>query len=184
MPLSPSDFEDEFERAVAAYADPGDAGYPKVLAARVVVEINARRRKRRWWLGVAVTLPALACLLVVGLLHWRRSEPQHRTVEVASVPLTAPSVTAAPKAALSGRTHMNGGGMRRTIMQNRRQQLPKLDQFLAPTAPTEQERQLMEFAAQASPDTQKLIAQVQKEPDTPLRITELKIPFLDSSTQP
>jgi hypothetical protein len=62
--------------------------------------------------------------------------------------------------------------------------LPKLDQFPAPVVLTEQERLLVQFIAHAPPSTQQLVAKAQKQSDEPLRIAELNIPFLASSTQP
>jgi hypothetical protein len=182
MPHDAPDFENEFERALAAYADPGDAGYPQTLTMRVMAAVEMRRRNLRWWLAFSVAVPALVCLLVAALLYWRRAEPQHQETETASIPSTTQSVAATPKIAVPARVHVETA--RNRAVRNAPRQLPKLDQFPAPTALTEQEQVLVQFVTYAPPNTQQLVANAQKEPDKPLHIAELGIPYLDSSTQP
>lgn len=181
MQQDASDFETKFERAVAAYADPDDAGHAEVLAARIVAEMHARQRRRRWWLSLTVAVPALACLLIVAL-HFSRHEPRHPAAEIASTPSITPAVTAFPKATAADKPHLET--VRRQAVRSMPRPLPKLDQFPAPTALTEQEQFLLQFVAHAPPNTQQLVAKAQKPHDEPLRIAELSIPYLDSTTQP
>jgi hypothetical protein len=181
MQQDASDFETKFERALAAYADPDDAGHAQVLAARIVAEVHARQRRRRWRLSLTVAVPALACLLIVAL-HFSRHESRHPAVEIASTPSITPAVTAFPKAATADKPHLET--TRHPAVRSAPRQLPKLDQFPAPTALTEQEQFLLQFVAHAPPNTQQLVAKAQKPHDEPLRIAELSIPYLDSTTQP
>jgi hypothetical protein len=180
MPQNESDFETEFEQALAAYADPGDAGYPQVLTARVMAAVEMRQRMRRTWLAFSIAVPALGCLLVAVLLHLRKVEPP--TIEKASIPSTTQPVTAPPKTNLSAKAHVET--VRHRVVRSVPRQLPKLDQFPAPTALTEQEQMLVQFVTYAPLKTQQLVAKAQKEPDKPLRIAELGIPYIDLSTQP
>ena len=182
MPQNESDFESEFELALAAYADPGDAGYPQTLTMRVMAAVEMRRRKLRWWLAFSIAVPVLVCLLVAALLHLRRAEPQHQETEIASIPSTTQSVAAIPKTDVTAKVHVEA--IRNRTVRSVPRQLPRLDQFPAPTALTEQEQVLVQFVTYAPPKTQQLVAKAQKEPDKPLRIAELGIPYLDSTTQP
>ena len=182
MPQNESDFETEFERALAAYADPGEAGHPQVLTARVMTAVEMRRRKLRRWVRISIAIPALTCVLVAVLLHLRRAEPQHRKIEIASTPPTAQAAAAIPKTAVPAKVHVETA--RNRAVGSVPRQLPKLDQFPAPTALTEQEQVLVQFVTYAPPNTQQLVAKAQKRSDEPLRIAELGIPYLDSSTQP
>jgi hypothetical protein len=177
MPHDAPDFETEFERAVATYADPSDGGYPQALTARVMAVVDAQRRRRRWWLGISVAVPALACLLVAALLYLRRPELQHQ--DRASIASTPASATA-PETPLPAKPEV----ARSETVHRRPRPLPKLDQFPAPTPLTEQERLLVQFVSHAPPSTQQLVAKAQKQSDQPLHIADLSIPFLDSSTQP
>jgi hypothetical protein len=178
MPQITPDFEAEFDRAIASYADPGDAGYPLALASRVMAAVHARGQKRRWLLAVTVAVPALCCLLIVALLDFGRSEPQHRVGDVAAIP--SPPHSAARPPALSPR---KPGLTRHEKTRHSPPPLPKLDQFPTPAPMTEQERLLVEFVGRAPQHTQQSIAKTQKEADAPLRIAKLTIPKLDSETQ-
>jgi len=181
MQQDASDFETKFEQALAAYADPGDAGHAEVLVARIVAEMHAHQRRRRWWLSLATATPAFACLLIVAL-HFSRHESRHPAAEIASIPSITPTVTTFPKAATADKPHLETA--RHPAVRSTPRQLPKLDQFPAPTPLTEQERLLVQFVSHAPPSTQQLVAKAQKQSDQPLHIADLSIPFLDSSTQP
>ncbi|MGC1297581.1 MAG: hypothetical protein WA869_21325 [Alloacidobacterium sp.] len=181
MQQNASDFETEFEQALAAYADPGDAGHPQVLTARIVAEMHARQRRRRQWLTLIVAVPALVWLLIVAL-RVSRHEPRHPAVEIASTPSIAPAGTAVPKAPVVGKPYLETA--RHAAVRGTPCPLPKLDQFPASTALTEQEQSLVQFVAHAPPNTQQLVANARKQPDEPLRIADLSIPYLDSTTQP
>jgi hypothetical protein len=183
MPQNVSDFEEEFERALATYADPSDAGHPRVLAARVTTAIDTQRQRRRRWMGISVAVPGLVCLLVVALVHIRRPvEPAHRAAGLTAIPSLPRSMTVPSMAAPTAKPHMEAA--RHEIVRNEPRRLPKLDQFPATTPATEQERLLVQFFAYAPPSTQQLVARAQRQSDEPLRIAELHIPFLDSGTQP
>ena len=180
MPQSESDFETEFERALGSYADPGDAGHSQLLAARVMAAVETLRRRLRWRLAFSIAVPALACLLVAALLYFERAEPP--ATETASIPPSAQSVAAIPKTDVPAKVHVEAA--RGRAIRSVPRQLPKLDQFPAPRALTEQEQVLVQFVTYAPPKTQQLVAKAQKEPDKPLRIAELGIPYIDSNTQP
>jgi outer membrane biosynthesis protein TonB len=173
------DFENEFERAIATYADPGDAGYRQALATRVLAAVNARRRKRHWLLRFAIAVPAFGCLLIVALLHFVRSEPQHQVADVVAISLL-PHPATVPPAPSPTKPDM----ARNEITRHRPHQLPKRAQFPTPAPMTEQERLLVQFATHAPPTMQKQIAKTQQESDAPLGIAELTIPKLDSNSQP
>jgi len=177
MPLDTPDFEAELERAITTYADPRD-GHPQTLTARVMGAVEAQNRKRRRWLGIAVAVPVLGCLLVAALLYKGRPEIRHQAADNASVAST-PSPVIASRASSPPKLEV----VRRQTSHPKPRQLPKLDQFPTPSAPTEQEQVLMQFIAHASPSTQQLVAKARTQPDESLRITELSIPYLDSGTQ-
>ena len=181
MPQSTADFEREFERALAAYADPNDAGYPQVLAARVMAEVRMRQRKRRLWLGISAAAPLLGCMLVAAVLYFGRSEPQHREAKVVSIP-AIPHAERAPEppAYAKARPKLVRGAR----APNARPRLPKLDQFPAPAPMSEQEKLLVQFVRRTPPSTQRFVVKMQEQSDEPLRIAELSIPDLDSKTQP
>lgn len=178
MPLDTPDFEAELERAIAMYADPSDAGHPQVLMAHIMAAVEARRWKRRWWLGIAVAVPMLSCLLI-AILYIEQSETRPHAANSASLaPIYSPVI--APRTLPSPRLEVARHETARHIPR----QLPKLDQFPSPSAPTEQEQQLMQFIAHASPYTQQLVAKARMQPDKALHIAELSIPYLDSGTKP
>lgn len=117
-----------------------------------------------------------------GFAVFAAPEPQHRKIEIASGPPTTQSVGALPKTAVTAKVHVETA--RNRVARSTPRQLPKLDQFPAPTALTEQEQVLVRFVTYAPPKTQQLVAKAQTEPDKPLHIAELGIPYLDSNTQP
>jgi hypothetical protein len=165
-----SDFENEFEYALATYADPTDAGYPQALTARVMAAIGARRRKRQWLLGVSIAAPGLACLLIAISLYLPRHEPQQQAANLASVPAVLP-----PAIAPTVPSHPKLETARHEIVRNAPRQLPKLDQFPAPAPMTEQEQLLMQFVGHTPASTQQTIAKAQTQSEEPLRIAELAI---------
>jgi hypothetical protein len=66
----------------------------------------------------------------------------------------------------------------------RSQTPPKLDQFPAPAPLTEQERLLVNLAAQTSPEIQQDLVQAQQQASMPLHIAELNIAPLNATTKP
>jgi hypothetical protein len=66
----------------------------------------------------------------------------------------------------------------------RSQTPPKLDQFPAPAPLTEQERLLVNLAAQTSPEIQQDLVQAQQQAGMPLHIAELNIAPLNATTKP
>jgi hypothetical protein len=179
MPLDTPDFEAELERAIATYADPHDSGHPKALTALVMCMIEARRRKKRWWLSIAVAVPVLGCLLIAALPYREHLEIRYRTAVHMPVASIANRVVT-PKASSPPNLEV----VRRQTTHHQAPQLPKLDQFPTPSAPTEQEQVLMQFIAHASPNTQELVAKARTQPNESLHIAELRIPYLDSNTKP
>lgn len=178
MPLDTPEFEAEVEQAIATYADPRDGGHPPALTARVMAAVEARRRKHRWWLGIAVAVPMLSCL-IAALFYRQQAETRPQVANNPSVassptPVVVPRQSSAPKleVAQHGTSH------------HKPRELPKLDQFPTPSAPTEQEQLLMQFTAHAPPKAQQLVAKARTQLDEPLHIAELSIPYLDSDTQP
>jgi hypothetical protein len=182
MRQNESDFEKELEQSLAAYTDPGDTGHPQVLTARVLAAVDGQRKEHRWWLGLGVALPAFACLVLVAIVVLWQPEHPLQPAEIAAAPSSAPaSAATVPALSTAGtpkeRTHAQ-------VARNLAHQQPKLDQFPAPAPLTEQERLLVSFASQTSPDTQQAIVQAQQQSGLPLHIAELSIPPLNVNTQP
>lgn len=178
MPQNDSDFEEKLEQALAAYADPGDAGHPQVLAARVLAAVEDQRRKRRWWLCFGIAAPALACLLLIAIAVLRQPEIAPRPAGTAMVPASAPAVQA-PVVVRPRMERVRGlAGLRQT------RTLPKLDQFPAPAPLTEQERLLVNLAAHTSPEIQQDLVQAQQQASMPLHIAELNIAPLNETIKP
>lgn len=178
MPQNDSDFEEKFEQALAAYADPGDAGHQQMLTARVLAAVEDRRKKRRWWFGFGIAAPALACLLLIAIAVLRQPEHALRPVVTAVVPASAPAVQA-PAAARPRLERVRGPAVRRQT-----RTLPKLDQFPAPAPLTEQERLLVNLAAHTSPEIQQDLVQAQQKAGMPLHIAELNIAPLNETIKP
>ena len=178
MPQNDSDFEEKFEQALAAYTDPGDAGHPQMLTARVLVAVEGQRRKQRWWLGFGIAAPALACLLLIAVAVLRQPEPARRPAVTAMVPASAPAVQA-PIVVRPRMERVRGPAVRRQT-----RTLPKLDQFPAPAPLTEQERLLVNLAAHTSPEIQQDLVQAQRQAGMPLHIAELDIAPLNETTKP
>ena len=176
MPQNDSEFDGKLEQALAAYADPVDAGHPQMLTARVLAAVEDRRRKRRWWLGFGIAAPALACLLLIAISVLRRPEPVLRLTETAMVPASAPAVHA-PVVARPRMERVRG-------LVVRSQTPPKLDQFPAPAPLTEQERLLVNLADHTSPEIQQDLVQAQQQAGMPLHIAELNITPLNATTNP
>lgn len=179
MPLDRPELEAELERAIAKYADPRDSGHSHALTAQVMAAVEARRRKRRWWLGIAVAVPVLGCMLVATFLYKDRTELRHQAASTVSV---APS----PRTVIAPRTSSPPmlKAVRRQTTHHQARQLPRLDQFPTPSSPTEQEQLLIQLVAHAPPSTQQLVANARTQPSLPLHIAELSIPYLDSDNQP
>jgi hypothetical protein len=173
-----SDFEEKFEQALAAYADPGDAGSPQMLTARVLAAVEDRRRKRRWWFGFGIAAPALACLLLIAIALLRQPEPALRPAVTAMVPSSAPAV----HTPVIARPRMER--VRGQAASSQTRTLPKLDQFPAPAPLTEQERLLVNLAAHTSPEIQQDLVQAQQQAGMPLHIAELNIAPLNATTNP
>jgi hypothetical protein len=178
MPQNGSDFEEKFEQALAAYADPGDAGHSHMLTTRVLAAVEDRRRKRRWWLGFGIAAPALACLLLMAIAVLRQPEHALRPAVTAMVPTSAPAMQA-PVVARPRMERVHGPAAR-----SQRRALPKLDQFPAPAPLTEQERLLVNLAAHTSPETLQDLVQTQQQAGIPLHIAELNIAPLNATIKP
>jgi hypothetical protein len=178
MPQNDSDFDEKFEQALAAYADPGDAGHPQRLTARVLAAVEGQRRKRNWWFVFGIAAPALACLLLIAIAVLRQPEPALRPAETAMVPASAPAVHA-PVVARPRMERVRGPAAR-----SQTRTLPKLDQFPAPAPLTEQERLLVNLAAHTSPEMQQDLVQAQQQAGMPLHIAELNIAPLNETIKP
>jgi hypothetical protein len=178
MPQNDSDFEEQFEQALAAYADPGDARHPRVLTARVLAAVEGQQRKRRWWLGFGIAIPALACLLLIAIAVLRQPEPALRRTVTAMAPASPPAV----RAPVVARPRMER--VRGLPARSQTRTLPKLDQFPAPAPLTEQERLLVNLAAHTSPEMQQDLVQTQQQARMPLHIAELNIAPLNVTTKP
>ena len=178
MPQNDSDFEEKFEQALAAYADPGDAGHPRVLTARVLATVEGQRRKRSRWLGFGIAAPALACLLLIAIAVLRQPEPARRPIVTAVITPSAP-VAHAPVVA---RPRMER--VRDPAVRSQTRTLPKLDQFPAPAPLTEQERLLVNLADHTSPEMQQDLVQTQQQAGMPLHIAELNIAPISATTNP
>jgi hypothetical protein len=182
MPQNEADFEIEFERAIATYADPGDAGHPQVLAARVEAAIDAHRVRRRWWLGISAAVPAMVCLLFLVLLSMpRHHQAPQRGMEVASTPKPLHPDLALSKAPLADQPQARK--MTRVGRRMEPRSLPKLGQFPASTPLTEQEELLLQFIAQTPQSTQQSVARTQRQLNEPLQIAKLVILPLDNQAE-
>ncbi len=175
MPQHDSDFEEKFEQALAAYADPGDAGHTQVLTARVLAAVEGQRRKRSRWLGFGIAAPALACLLLIAMVILRQPEHALRPTATAMVPTSV-------HAPVIARPRMER--VRGLAARSQTRTLPKLDQFPAPAPLTEQERLLVSLVVHTSPEIQQDLVQTQQQAGMPLHIAELNIAPIDATTNP
>jgi hypothetical protein len=179
------EFDAEFEQALATYADPADAGHPQILTARVLAAVENRQRQRRLFFGFAVAVPALACFMLAAFLLHHTSAPPHEMAHVASRPvLPAPVLPSAqPTPVVKNETRHSIRSATAATHSSQPKQLPKLDQFPAPSPLTEQEQMLISFATQTPTHTQQSVAKAQQQTGKPLHIAELSIPPIESSVQ-
>jgi hypothetical protein len=178
------DFDRELEHALAAYADPCDAGQPHVLTHRVIARVEKAQKQRRWKLAFIFVIPEFA-LLLLWIVFLLPHHPKSMPAEIGnntSAAVTPPTVAAVRPSILTP-GHVPPPHTHAVSAEQKRTPLPKLDQFPAPAPPTEQEKLLMAFSESVPADAQQSIAELQPEPK-PLRIAELKIPAIDSGTPP
>ncbi|WP_158748861.1 hypothetical protein [Acidobacterium sp. S8] len=168
----------EFERALASYADPAEAGHAGVLTARVMAAVEARGQRRAWFLRLGFAIPVLACLLLTVSVLRPHAKSAVKTAALKPAYESAPATPLVPHA----KPHVEKAGIR--INPKRSHPLPKLDQFPAADSLSEQERRLVSFATHAPPVEQSDIAQAQEQGGKPLHIADLDIPPITHITQP
>jgi hypothetical protein len=164
--------------ALRSYAEPGEMPEARVVVARVLARVESAESRKTLWMW-AVMVPAVTCLLMVIFgATWLVRDL--RVPEIAWVP-KAPGFVAGtesrdirggetvaelphPGRAESGRAQNGAPGV-----------LPKLDVFPTPRPLTAEERGLVAFASQASPELKKQVVEAEKHVGDPIVIAELKI---------
>jgi hypothetical protein len=183
MRQNEAEFEEKFEQALAAYTDPVGAGHPRVLTARVLGEVEAKQRKRRWLFNpIVIAFEVLALLLIAVLVVPWQHKPE--TAHISPSPAEAPASPSAPSTTTAFTTHLHALHVRAAIAHPESHKLPKLAQFPSPAPLTEQELLLRYFADHAAPEVRQSMAKTQQELNEPLRVTELDIPTLESQIEP
>lgn len=184
MPENEFDFERGLDEALQAYADPQDAGQPRLLTARVMEAVEVQRKRRFWVWGFAAALPVAACLLVVAFLlpvkrHAAPPQIAYKTVTPA-VPAKLPPVE--PQAV----AHVERvRAQTRTALKS--EKAPKLARFPAPEPLTQQQKLLIAFATQVPEKEREATIQAQRRAAEPLHISQLVIAPIDIkpiATQP
>lgn len=185
MRQNDSEFDAELEQALATYADPADAGHPPILTARVLAAVETRQQQRRLFFGFAVAVPALACLILAAFLLRHTSATPREMAHIASRPaLSAPVLPSTqPTPVVENKTRHSLRPATAATRSSQPKQLPKLDQFPAPSPLTEQEQMLISFTTQTPPHAQQSVAKAQQQTGKPLHIAELSIPPIESSVQ-
>lgn len=177
MNLDDKDREHEMDRwiddAVAQYgkAEPRPGLEIRVLA-RLAEARRESSRTRRWWSALAVTA---AAILVLVMVWQQRTKPSHipadQVANVATSPRTeehAGNTRPLDKNATSARENhplavaQNSSNHRRPVIARAAQNAPKLEQFPAPQALSEQEQLLARYV-QEFPQKAALVARAQTE---------------------
>lgn len=176
MPQNEADFENRLEQALAAYADPEDAGLPRLLTARVMTAVEAGRRQRRWWF-FAAALPIAACLIMVVLLQFSKRVIHQQNVTsplaVATVRSVPSPTTPSQRPVLFKKVHKRGP------TEKARQSTPKLARFPSPSPLSKQERLLLAFATTVPPKEQEMIFNSWRRIDEPIHVSQLTIAPID-----
>jgi len=179
--------DERIDAALWSYAEPGELPETGVAVARVLarVESESQMRRVRWW-GFALAASCLLVTLVVGSWILRGL----RVPEIAWAP-SAPGVVSAlgsdeervgashPARAKSGRAQDGAPGVR-VASEQWGARLPKMDVFPTPRPLTAEERGLVAFASEASPELKKQVVEAERHMGDPITIAELKIAPLAS----
>ena len=176
MPDGEFDFEHVLDEALATYADPQEAGQPRLLTAHVLAAVEARQRKRRLWWSLAVAMPVAACLLLAALIlqpgrnisHPQIAYQPATPVAQVKLPRETPQAVVRPQ-----RVHEP---VRVAALPARN---PKLAHFPTPQPLSEQERLLIAFATQVPPSEQEEVIKAQQEAEKPLHISQMEIAPID-----
>lgn len=166
----------KIDAALSTYADPAESLNPSALATCVLSAAKEKQQGIQWWRwGLAITVPALAVLLIV--LYFP-AKPKIEPVRLsASVPpprqivaMPAPVKPVVPHSAIKVRY------VPPTAQPSRQE--PKLDVFPTPRPLSEQEKLMVAFVESAPQEAQKQAAQ-DSGPIQPITIADLTIPPLD-----
>jgi hypothetical protein len=176
------------DAALRSYAEPGKMADARVAAVRILARVEFAESRKRFWMW-AVGVPAVACLLMVILVSmgWMRGP---RLGEIAQAP-SAPRVVRVEK--LRGRVavpELPRPGARKAAHQNGapavtavQVRLPKMDVFPTPRPLTAEERALVAFASQVSPEMKKQVVEAERHLGDPIAIAQLKIEPLVGDAQ-
>jgi hypothetical protein len=171
------------DAALRSYAEPGKMADARVAAVRILARVEFAESRKRFWMW-AVMVPAVACLLMVILVAtWRMRGS--RVQEIAWVPKAPGSVARTESRGIRGGETVaelpNPGRAKNGRDQNGAPGvLPKLDVFPTPRPLTAEERGLVAFASQASPEVKMQAVEAEKHVGDPIVIAELKIAPLAS----
>jgi hypothetical protein len=175
--------DERIDAALWSYAEPGEMPETGAAVARVLARVESAESRKRFWMWAA-GIPAVACLLMVILVSmwWMRGS---RVPEIAWVPKAPGSVAGLesrgirggetiaelphPGRAKNGRDQNGAPGV-----------LPKMDVFPTPRPLTAEERGLVAFASEASPELKKQVVEAERHMGDPITIAELKIAPLAS----
>lgn len=179
MPQNEADFENELEQALAAYADPEDAGAPRLLTGRVLAAVESKRRQQRRWWAFATALPVAVCLMMAVFLQpWKQGVHQPQispqvTVQQPAIaticPVPVPQLATIPLARVHKRE--SGGTIRHNSA--------KLARFPNPSPLSEQERLLLTFATTVPPKEQESILKSRQQVNEPIHVSQLAIAPID-----
>jgi hypothetical protein len=180
--------DEVIDAALRTYAEPREMPDARVAVARVLAQVESAESRKRFWTWAAM-VPAVTCLLMVILVSmWWMG--RSRVQEIAWVP-KAPGVMRAEKPGRIAVLELSHSGARKPAHQNGApavavvwERLPKMDVFPSPRPLTAEERALVVFAAQASPETKKQVVEAEKHVGDPIVIAELKIaPLVSGAMQ-
>jgi hypothetical protein len=182
------------DAALRSYAERGEISEARVVAARVMARARAAESRRSFWVW-AVVVPAAACLLVAlaGTILIMRGTGVREIAWVPKAPGVAKGGEGIPPR-LKPRVDLGRNGTAEDVpLQGRlvrivkppaneesaAERLPKLKVFPTPRPLTAEERALVEFAQQGSPEVKKQVVEAQAHLGDPIAIAELEIRPLD-----
>jgi hypothetical protein len=173
--------DERIDAALRSYSEPGEMPETRAAVARGMERVRSAESQKRLWMWAAV-VPAAACLLMAILVSmWWMG--RSRVQEIAWVP-KAPGVTRIEKPRGGAAPELPHPGARKAVRQNGAPGvLPKMDVFPSPRPLTAEERALVVFAAQASPELKTQVVEAEKHGGDPIAIAELKIAPLVSGVE-
>lgn len=171
------DLDPMLDAALATYADPGPGLEARILARLACLNPSRAIAPRRTlpWL---ITVPALACALVVFLI-W--SGPSHPSTNRVAAPSVVTSSPADRTTAASPRQQSQRGRSRAVPRMRGRVVLasvdrPKLDVFPTPQPLTAGEKGIVRMMTQTPTALRQALVASQRESRAPIHISEIQIP--------